>query len=313
MAPNSGSAKGVTELAALPAVRGDVEVALAEQRESFVSVPHETPDGGHVVFHHGSLVAERIPALNPVLPGFVAQAEFLVEPESFKAYVTAYKSPTAIVRAYPPVFETEQQKQKREARGGELPVPRFVGVLDYHGRAREGEAVAAVPGRCLHEVTLNCPFSIDYLKWRGILAGGYLDQKKMIEHVEDMIHTVLSPNAGDLLDSLGSVAVDRVTKFKSARNDRSGTVKILFDETDAETDRITEHGASLPDQIELVLPIYQGGMTQRLVAKLRYRLAGNQLFLGFHVPGLDGVEREAFRTIGDDISDSTGTPVFYCS
>lgn len=291
-----------------PAPRGDVEVALDEQREAHARLLGTADDGAQLIVRHKDLVLERHHALNPVLPDHVQQQERMVEPASFIAYLQAFASPTAIVRAHAPVLESPALAKLRATKGELPPMPWFEAVLDYHGRAREA-GDAAVPGRCTHLVRLDCPFSADYLKWRDVLMGGYLDQRQMIEHCENLIHTIAAPPAGDLFDALGAVALERVTKFRSARNDRNGTVAILFDEQDG--DHSTTGSAALPDHVELVLPIYQGGAVMRLTAKLRYRLDGPKLFLGFHVASMDKLEREAFAAIGQSVATATARPVYY--
>lgn len=270
-------------------VRGDVEVALDEQRNAYVGEPIALPDGSQMVFHAVGMSAERLPALNPVLPEFVTQQETVVEPASFEDYVRDYKSETAICRA-------------------SLGQNRIVAVLDYHGRARIDDRTAAAPGRCAHTATLLCPFDVDYAKWREVF-GNPLDQQELADFIEDVMHTIAEPAAADLLEAIGDLRIDRAVRFKSGRNQRNGTIQFVYEEVDA--DRPAEGTVTLPDTIKLIVPIFQGGNPQVLEAKLRYSMDKGKVAFRIVVPGVEKAERDAFRSIGEHVREATGTPVFY--
>lgn len=286
MAKENGTAAVNAELLASAA---DIAALLAMGEERAVRPPVTNPDGSVTHFIAEGIKAHTVPGLNPALPEFVSQTETMIEPKSFIDYLIQFKSPTAVCRA-------------------SLGQNSIVAVLDYHGRSRSGEAVAAVPGRGKHMATLMCPFDADYAKWRARF-GKLLDQKSVIEFVEEMIHTIGAPPAADLIEALGDIEIERVVKFKSARNDKNGNISFGYEEKDGETTRSGQY--SLPDHIVIVVPIFQGGNLIQLTAKLRFRMKDGDLVLGFAVPGIENIEREAFRSIGEAVRAETDTPVFY--
>ncbi|HEV7278411.1 MAG TPA: DUF2303 family protein [Devosiaceae bacterium] len=268
---------------------GEVAQILAIGEDRAVRPPVVNPDGSITHFVAEGMRAHTVPALDPALPTFVTQSETMIEPKSFTDYIVQFKSPTAICRA-------------------SLGQNSIVAVLDYHGRAREGGDVA-VPGRGAHVATLKCPFDVDYAKWRAVF-GKFLDQQKMVEFIEEMIHTIAEPAAADLLEAMGDIEIERVVRFKSARNDRNGNIKFAYEEQD---DSGTTRGGeySLPEHVVIVVPIFQGGNPVSLTAKLRHRMDKGELTLGLAVPGIENLEREAFRSIGESVREQTSTPVFY--
>lgn len=272
----------------LPAA-AEVAALLAIGEARTVREPITNPDGSVTYFVAEGMKAVTVQALSPALPDFVTQTETMIEPKSFIDYLIQFKSPTAVCRA-------------------SLGQNSIVAVLDYHGRARTGEALGAVPGRGKHMVTLHCPFDADYAKWR-VRFGKLLDQKSVIEFIEEMIHTIGAPPAAELLEALGDIEIERVVKFKSARNDKNGNISFGYEEKDGETSRSGQY--SLPDHIVIVVPIFQGGNPIQLTAKLRFRMKDGDLTLGFAVPGIENIEREAFRSIGESVRAETDTPVFY--
>lgn len=272
----------------LPLLPADVAGLLTLAEERAVRGPYARPDGSAFFVVPSDMRTVEVPALNLALPDHVTQTETMIEPASFIDYLIAFKSPTAICRA-------------------SLGQCSVVAVLDYHGRAREvGDA--AVPGRGRHVVTLGCPHDLDYAKWRKVL-GEFLPQDKMIAFIEDMIHTVAEPAAADLLEAFADIEIDRAVKFKSKRNDKNGNVTFTYEEVDGETKRAVQF--TLPDHIMIVVAIFQGGPSIALTAKVRVRMDKGELAIGLAVAGLDKIEREAFRSIGEEVRERTGAPVYY--
>lgn len=271
--------------------RGDVEVALDAVSGTYVSKPHKLPDGGEVIFVGDGLKAERIAPLDAILPARVTQAETVVEPASFIDYVTQFKSTTAICRA-------------------SLGRNNITAVLDYHGRARE-TGDGAVPQPLSHTVTLQCPFDLDYAKWRAVFGNG-LGHQAFAELLEDMAHTIAEPAIAELMDAINDLKIDRQVRFKSGRNDRNGTVQFTYEEVDTEGKPSAAGGRlNLPQEVKIVVSVFQGSDPVELVAKLRYRMDKGVVAFILAVPGLDKIERDQFRRIGEDVRAKTNTPVFY--
>jgi len=290
MAPKASS-EGVVPALELPA---DVADLLRMGETWTVSDPFTGPDGSITHFIGEKIHAVTVPALNPILPDFVSAEEVVVEPLSFIDYISLFKSSTAICKA-------------------SLGQNQILAILDYHGSARAGDRDAASAGRLRHTITLKCPFDRDYAKWRAVLGGAKtFDQRELAEFIEDMIHTISNPPAADLLESIADLKIDRAVKFKSFRNEENGNISFAYEEIDAPANQVPGNGkVSLPKEVVIVTPIFQGGPAVELRAKLRHRMDKGVVAFRFAVPGLDNEERIAFRSIGEDVREKTGTPVFY--
>lgn len=273
------------ELLTMPMIN-DVKELLELGGAVVVGEPIENPDGSLTIFVGKDVKPHQIAALNPKLPDFVRQSETFIEPDSFIAYLTKFKTKTAIVRA-------------------SLKATQFVAVLDYHGDSR-AETDGAVPGRGAHVVTLDCPWDPDYAKWRKLFDMP-IEQDSLLEFIEDVIHTIGAPLAGDLIDAISNVEINRESKFKSVRNLRNGTVQFTY----AEEERGDAIVVKMPDTISVVTPIFQGAGSLQLDVKLRYHLDKGALFFKLVLPGREKLERDGFRTIGAKVTEKTGTPVFY--
>lgn len=275
----------------LISMAADIAALIAIGEARAFPEPRRNDDGSVTHFHAKDIVHYDVPALNPTLPEFVKQAEQMVEPVSFMDYVRTFKSARAIAKA-------------------SLSQNSIVAVLDYHGQARSGDDDTATPGRCEHTVRLLCPYDLDYAKWKKVFGNG-LKQAELAYFLEDMIHTIAEPAAADLLEAINNLKIDRSVKFKSGRNDRNGTVQIQYEEVDDEKGTREDGQITLPQEIKIVVPIFQGAVAVQLTAKLRYQLDRGQIAFILAVPGLDNEERIAFRSIAERVRQETDTPVYY--
>lgn len=227
-----------------------------------------TPDGVKEV---------RIDALNPMLPKHISARKTFNEPDSFVRYLKAYGLENAIVMA-------------------DLLQRNFVAELDYHS--------AAGPNTNQHVAVLLTPYDEDFAAWRNYL-GKYIPQADMANFLEDMLHTVATPEPADLLDMLNTIQINRNVAIKSVTNTRDGTIKLRYEEEDAAD-------ILLPRDIELQMPIFAGTAEISLRAKLRYDVKpGGAVLFQFSIPGLPTIERNEFRKMGQHIEDDANVPVLY--
>lgn len=269
--------------------RGDVEVALDDLGKKFVSEIYTRDDGARVVLHAPDLKPYELAALDPKLASFVKEAVEVVEPASFKDYILAFAGPAAVC------FASLNQHQ-------------ILAVLDYHGRAREGEADEAKPNRKTHQVKLLCPWDVDYAKWREIFGTG-MNQTDFANVLEDLVHTISEPAVADLAEAIDDLRIDRSVRFKSKVNRRNGSVQIAYEDVEEGGGEGGE--MKLPEVVKIVVPMFQGGDLIQLEAKLRYNIDKGKVTFTLMVPGLDKIERDQFRRIGEDVRSATNTPVFY--
>jgi len=272
----------------------DLEATIKLIRETFVSEPINQQNGSQVVFTANGLQRHEIVALNPTLPSDIAGALTFIEPASLIGYTNKYKRASALCLAYPGALA-------------------FIVRLDYHEpneRGPNGETlVDAAPATNKHTAQLDTPYDPDYAKWKQVF-GTLIPQEAFATFIEDMAHTVITPDAGRLQEIVLDLQVHRNVAFKSAINQRDGTAKLQFEEED--NGGATSHSdIILPSSIVLTMPVFQGGPPIEITAKLRYRLERGVLRFLIVPPGLEKIERDEFVAIGDAIKDACDIPVFY--
>lgn len=257
--------------------------------------PIVLPNGDTVIFHGSDISHYHVPNLNPILPDDVKASEVFAEPGSLAQYVVMFKTPTAILKASVSAFTV-------------------IALLDYHepvhdadGNEFDGERVklAPKPNRVQHHATYKAELHPDFVKWRQKF-GQPLGQVEYAEFIEDMLHTIVEPEAADLLEALTDLKVHRAAQFENKVDLRGGKINLTFKEEDSQGGRI-----ALPDHIVLGVPIFLGGATLRLTLKLRYKLEGRTLKLFVVCPGIETTVRNEFQLIAETIRDRTETPLFF--
>lgn len=277
----------------------DTELAIIAK--TFVSEPIPLGDGRSMILHAAGLHAREIEALNPVLAGDVSEWRTFIEPGSFIEYLNRFKQAGAVVFAYP------------EHSDG----PSFHAHLNYHDKALPRDTVGSdiplgpIVTQDRHRAVLLTPWDVDYAQWRPYLHGSAaIKQIDFALFIENMAHTILTPDAAHLQELVLDLQMLKNVAFKQSTNLRDGTSKFVYEET-ADDARGKVGDIVLPNEVTLRVPIYQGGEHVDITAKLRYQLDHGALYFRIVSPGIRRMEREEFRNIGDDIKAATDLLVLY--
>jgi hypothetical protein len=270
-------------------------VAELTSRLAAPTAPIALPNGDTIIFHGNDLGKHIVPTINPDLPADVKAAETFATPLSLAQYVVMFKTATAILKASVSAFTVLAQ-------------------LDYHEPVMnaEGKVFDAgcpgdkpVPQRNQHTATYKAELHPDFVKWRGKF-GVLLGQVDYADFIEDMLHTIIAPEAADLLEALSDLKVHRSASFENKVDLRGGKIGLTFKEEDSQGGRL-----SLPDTIILGIPIFLGTAALQITLKLRYRLVDRALKLFVVCPGIDMIVRSEFERIAEEVREKTDTPLFY--
>jgi len=150
--------------------------------------------------------------------------------------------------------------------------------------------------------------------WRGV-DRKMLEQEAFAEHIEEGLSEIVSPAGADLLEIAQTFKASMATNVRSARYLRDGRVSIAWDETiDAVAGR--DGTLTIPNHIELSVAPFEGSDRATISARLRYRLSGRNLTLGYLLDRPVEFERAAIDAemvalvdaIDTDVPVIVGTP-----
>ncbi|MBF8281292.1 MAG: hypothetical protein HW378_207 [Anaerolineales bacterium] len=208
--------------------------------------------------------------------------------DSFCRYVSVQKTPDSLVLA-----------------GWNTEVPHFLAVLDYHGRARDGQP--GKPGECRHAATLQCQPTWEWQRWLAVNAKGQT-QVEFVQWLEEMQGCILSPPGAELLELIQTLEGKSNVRFSSAIRLQNGRSALQYEE-DVELRGVvnTEPGRiEVPAQIEAGIAPYLGCQPYSVPARLRYRIEGRKVTFTLQTIRLDRIQRDALNSLSAQVEAKTG-------
>lgn len=184
-------------------------------------------------------------------------------------------------------------------------------------RARKATAVlndhaTASAGWGDHRAVLTLQATPEWEAWTA-QDGKYMSQTEFAEHIIDTTADVVDPPAADLLEMAETFSATKSVQFKSGNRLKDGQRQLHFVET---IDASAGQGGNvtIPDAIKLVLAPFDGADQVEMGARIRYRIDGGNLRIGYVLDRPDLVLRTAFAAVMAGIEEQTaitalwGTP-----
>jgi len=222
--------------------------------------------------------------------------KYLPEPARVRGAVTV-DDPASLV-AYISRFEQEQ----RGAVYADIDTCTVKAVLN-------GPADGDTPGWGDHTATLALRKSIEWERWAG-RDREYMGQADFAELLEEGIDEIVEPPAADLMELALTFQASTSASFKQGTNLSNGARQLTYEEQiDARAGSTGQ--VVIPKTFLLRLKPFDGSEAVAVEARLRYRLREGRLTLAFFLDEPRNVIRDSFRTVVNDIVDSTQVNVYY--
>lgn len=171
----------------------------------------------------------------------------------------------------------------------------ITGILDV--RSDEGEGM----GWCGHIVTLCPEKTTDWKAWLAN-SGKLLGQEQFAEFIEDHLPQIVEPPGADMLEIAQSLQGAVKAEWKQARRLSDGQVGLSYVET-ANATAGQKGQLAIPAEFALALAPFKGGAPYKIKARFRYRIAGDQIALGYKLDRADDVEDAAWNDILTEVRD----------
>ncbi len=183
---------------------------------------------------------------------------------------------------------------------------RLVAVFDDHADFDDA-------GWRSHTATLVLKSDPDWAAWLALdnRPGG---QARFAEHIEDLAHTVVDPDAATMLELARTFDAKRNVNFRSGVKLESGDVQLTYEEiTKAHAGEKGE--LEIPSAFTIRIAPFLGVPAADISARLRWRITDGDLSIGYALLRPDRVRRDIISTlIGEmrgkleDIPMFMGTP-----
>jgi len=164
------------------------------------------------------------------------------------------------------------------------------------------------PGWRDDKLTLKLTADDDWAAWHA-MSGKLYTQDEFGDKIEELLHTITSPDQAELLEVIDSIRSSTKGEFESKVERAHGGLKLTYREDNTVTagkGRMLE----VPQVIMLNLRPWEGHPeTYPVEAKFRTRISNGSLGLAIKLQPTAQILREAWYTITQAVSGQTGNPV----
>lgn len=158
-----------------------------------------------------------------------------------------------------------------------------------------------------HRVQLALRTTDAWKQWLA-LDGKLMGQEQFAEFVEDHLPELLEPAAADMLEIAQSIQGVAKAEFQSGTRLSSGERKLAYVET--VTAKAGQKGELvIPETFVVGLVPFEGSEGYKLTARLRYRINGGPLQLGYKLERPADILRTAFTDVVETIGEQIDQPV----
>lgn len=165
---------------------------------------------------------------------------------------------------------------------------RVTAVLDDH-------ADYDVPGWRSHTAALHLQPDEDWTRW--LKRNGDLGtQATFAEHLEDLRHTIVRPDAATMLEVATTLQGKRTAAFKAGTRLQTGDVQLTFEETTQARAGATGK-VEIPETFVVCIAPWMGVEPVELEARLRWRVEHGALAIGYQLLRADRAALDAFSGV----------------
>lgn len=176
----------------------------------------------------------------------------------------------------------------------------FIAVLDHHAKdPRWGQ----------HRATYAAKLSSQWLLWTG------QDKKKVNQKdfgllIEDNLKDITAPVSAELLEMVRQFEATSTVEFRSAERGDNGNFALSYVQTTQS--RVGQKGeVELPKGFTLTIPVFEGGASGDVQARLRFDIGGGKLVLWYELQHVAEIIESLTKALVDEITKSTGIAPFY--
>lgn len=150
-------------------------------------------------------------------------------------------------------------------------VGKVVAILDDHDQE--------TPGWAEHRAVLDLLHTPEWTHWLS-RDNRLVDQVEFAQHIEDGLNEIVTPDAADMLEIAQTFHATTSAQFRTANRLQDGQVQLRYEEEiNATAGQAGE--TKIPSEFILVLAPFIGEPRVQLTARLRYRLTGGNLRIGY--------------------------------
>lgn len=180
-------------------------------------------------------------------------------------------------------------------------------IYNDHGYATEG----GTNGWRDDKLELKLQADPDWVEWHRI-SGKYFPQLEFGDVIEELRHTIKSPDQADLLEIIDSIRASTKGEFESVVDRANGSQKLAYKkEVNAKAGTIAGKQLEVPEHIILSLRPWDGHPNLYDVpAYFRLNVTEGELRLAIKLFPTREIVRQAWSDLTKQIVDAVGKPIY---
>jgi len=156
-----------------------------------------------------------------------------------------------------------------------------------------------------HTATLQLRDSEEYSRWNK-MEGDMHSQEEFALFIEENVADICDPDHTTMLEICRDLEATQDVSFKSGIRLENGDRTFVY-----EDDTKVKGDMTVPTEIRLLIPLYNGEEPVEVRAKFRFRPTAGGLQLGFRWHRVEYMRQATFKEMATLTADNTGRPVFY--
>lgn len=146
-------------------------------------------------------------------------------------------------------------------------------------------------------------------EWSAWLTGQKMhSQEEFAEFIEDHLEDIETPLAADMLELAQTFQAHTTVRFARSSRLSSGVIALTYAETQ-EASAGADGSIQIPSEFTLVIRPFYGAYRRRVLARLRYRVRGGELQLGWKLHRPEDIETTVFEEQAGEAGAALGVEV----
>lgn len=162
------------------------------------------------------------------------------------------------------------------------------------------------PGWRDHRITYTLRKTPEWAYWTK--HEGLHDQQTFAEIIEDGLDDIAWPDPATMLEVSRTFSASVGHTFRQAARLRDGATQLVHEETiDAKAGGSGE--VTIPEEFRLLVAPFIGSEVREVAVRLRFRLNGGKLTIGYALPLAERLNAKAFEEVSAGASEALGATV----
>lgn len=160
-----------------------------------------------------------------------------------------------------------------------------------------------------HTCTYLLPLSDEWDTWTKADTS-LMTQVEFAHFVEKNLPDFISPDGASMMELAQTLEANKAVAFKTGIRLSNGVNQLRFEET-IEAKAGAKGDLNIPEMFTIGIPVFRGGGLYEVACRLRYRINGPTLTLGYEIDRPHKIIDHALKKLATEIEEATSRKIIY--